>query len=130
MSHKFEFLVFVYSLSNHNCHFFKKSVYIGGFWRSVHTKTYPLFLRNCEFMLSFIIVVCSIVEKIKRVKRQHVTILYVNVCWWLLCWSVIWWMVCVCLQVNHRDVIRLGVKVVQDLFCIHHYIPRSSGKPL
>ena len=40
--------------------------------------------------------------------------------------------VCVCmgLQVNHTDVTRLGVKVDQGLPCLHHYILRSSGKPL
>ena len=38
--------------------------------------------------------------------------------------------VCVCLRVNHNDVIWLGVKVDQGLSCLHHHIPRSSGKPL
>ena len=37
-------------------------------------------------MLNFIIVVFSIVEKVNRVKRQYLTLLCVNVCWWLLCW--------------------------------------------
>ena len=37
---------------------------------------------------------------------------------------------CVCLQVNHSDVIRLGVKVDQGLRSVRHFIPRSSGKPL
>ena len=38
--------------------------------------------------------------------------------------------VCVCLRVNHSDIIRLDVKVDQDLPCLLHYIPRSISKPL
>ena len=38
--------------------------------------------------------------------------------------------VCVCLRVNHHDVIRLGVKVDQGLPGVRHYIPRLSGEPL
>ena len=39
-------------------------------------------------MLSFIIVVFTIVEKVNRVKRQYLTLSYVNVFWWLLYWNV------------------------------------------
>ena len=41
-------------------------------------------------MLSFIIVIFSIVEKVNRVKRQYLNLLYVNICWQLLCWYFIW----------------------------------------
>ena len=41
-------------------------------------------------LLSFIIVLFSIVEKVNRVKRQQLTLLYVNICWWLLRWYFIW----------------------------------------
>ena len=36
-------------------------------------------------MLSFIIVIFSIVVKVNRVKRQYLTLLYLHTCWWLLC---------------------------------------------
>ena len=41
-----KFLVFVHLF---NCHFFKKLIYVGGCWRSIYTKTYPLFLRDCKY---------------------------------------------------------------------------------
>ena len=43
-----------------------------------------------EILLSFIIVTFRIVEKVDRIKRQYLILLYVNICWWLLCWYVIW----------------------------------------
>ena len=60
----------------------------------------------------------SSVEKIVRFLNLHDNLLCVCVC------------VCVCvLQVNHNAT-WLGVKVDQGLPCVHHHIPRSSGKPL
>ena len=41
-------------------------------------------------LLSFIIVVFSIVEEVNRIKRQDLTLLYVNICWQLFCWYFIW----------------------------------------
>ena len=41
---------------------------------------------NWYTVLNFIIVVFSIVEKVNRVNRQYLTLLCVNVCWYLLCW--------------------------------------------
>ena len=52
-------------------------------------------------LLSFIIVIFSIVEKVDRVKKQYPTLLYVNICWWLLCWHVIWWVVTIWAAVQY-----------------------------
>ena len=52
-------------------------------------------------MLSFIIVIFSIVEKVNRVKRQYLTLLYVNICWQLLCWYFIWWMLIIWAAVEY-----------------------------
>ena len=39
--------------------------------------------------------------------------------------------VCVCVYgLTFLDIVRLGIKVDQGLPCVHHYISRSSGKPL
>ena len=52
-------------------------------------------------LLSFIIVIFSIVEKVNRVKRQYLTLLYVNICWRLLCWYVLWWIVIIWAAVEY-----------------------------
>ena len=40
--------------------------------------------------LSYIIVIFSTVETLNRVKKRYLTLLCVNICWWLLCWYVMW----------------------------------------
>ena len=51
--------------------------------------------------MSFIIVIFSIVEKVNRIKKQDLTLLYVNICWRLFCWYFIWWMLIIWAAVEY-----------------------------
>ena len=41
----------------------------------------------------------STVEKVNRIKRQYLALLYVNVCWWFL--YIMWWMATILTAVEH-----------------------------
>ena len=51
--------------------------------------------------MSFIIVIFSIVEKVNWIKKQDLTLLYVNICWRLFCWHFIWWMLIIWAAVEY-----------------------------